>query len=185
MIRSYIPKYLMAGFYLLTILLGNYFVIYFGILDFIISQNGNALFTLTAPAGVLWIGLTFSFRDLAQRFWGTHKIWIWMVIATIITYLYNRNIALASVLSFLISETIDWIIFTITRLNLKYRIIISNLIAAPLDSFIFVYIAFGFILDAMIGQALLKVLFSLLIIPILPLFDKLYFYMTGVKNEFK
>lgn len=169
------PKYIMAGLYLFSILLGNYFVIEYGILHFNIQDSNNViLFSLSAPAGVLWIGLTFSFRDLLQRFWGTFNVWIWMSIAVLITYYYNQKIAIAAVLSFLISETIDWLIFTITKLELKYRIIISNLIAAPIDSFVFVFLVFGLLFDVIFGQSILKILFSLLIVPILPFFNFLY-----------
>ena len=179
-----IPKYIMAGLYLFSILLGNYFVIEYGILHFNIEDmHRNILFSLSAPAGVLWIGLTFSFRDLLQRFWGTFNVWIWMSIAVFITYYYNQTIAIAAVLSFLISETIDWIIFTITKMELKYRIIISNLIAASIDSFVFVTLVFGTLWDVILGQSILKIIFSLLIIPILPLFNKLY-NLTANKNKY-
>ena len=172
-------KYIMAGLYLFGILLGNYFVIEYGILNFNIQDtNNNILFSLSAPAGVLWIGLTFSFRDLLQRFWGTINVWIWMIIAVLITYYYNQTIAKVAVLSFLISESIDWIIFSITKLELKYRIVISNLIAAPIDSFIFVCLVFGTLWDVILGQSVLKILFSFLIIPILPLFNKLYTFIN-------
>ena len=103
-------KYIMAGLYLFSILLGNYFVIEYGILNFNIQDvNNNILFSLSAPAGVLWIGLTFSFRDLLQRFWGTINVWIWMIIAVLITYYYNQTIAKAAVLSFLISASIFYV----------------------------------------------------------------------------
>ena len=46
-------KYIMAGLYLFGILLGNYFVIEYGILNFNIQDvNNNILFSLSAPAGV-------------------------------------------------------------------------------------------------------------------------------------
>ena len=101
-----------------------------------------------------------------------------MIIAVLITYYYNQTIAKVAVLSFLISESIDWIIFSITKLELKYRIVISNLIAAPIDSFIFVCLVFGTLWDVILGQSVLKILFSFLIIPILPLFNKLYTFIN-------
>lgn len=181
MLKEIICKWIFAFCYLGSILLGNFFVIYFGILEFNISQNGHNLFTLVSPAGVIWVGLSFSFRDLSQRFWGKYKIWIWMLIATMITYMFNQNVAVASIVSFLASETIDWIIFTTLKLPLKSRIIWSNLVAAPLDSFLFVYLAFGLNYDAIIGQAILKVLFSMVILPIIPFIDSLY--NSIVKNN--
>lgn len=173
-----IVKYIMGSLYVSSILLGNYFVIHFGILSFNIEQDGTKLFTLVAPAGVIWIGLTFSFRDLAQRFWGKYKIWFWMIVATFITYFFNETVALASVVSFVFSETVDWVIFTVWKGNLKQRIIISNVIAAPIDSFLFVVLAFGFSWEPIIGQAILKIIFSMSIIPAIPLFDNLYTTLT-------
>lgn len=181
--KETIYKWLFALCYLGSILLGNFFVIYFGILEFSISQNGHDLFKLVSPAGVIWVGLSFSFRDLSQRFWGKYKIWMWMLVATVITYEFNQDVALASIVSFLASETIDWIIFSTLHLPLKNRIVWSNLVAAPLDSFLFVYLAFGLNFEAIFGQAILKVLFSLAILPIVPHIDSLYNSLVKKDNN--
>jgi len=145
--------------YLLSIILGNYFVIRFGIIDFA---------GLTFPAGVVFVGLTFSFRDFVQRQWGDLYCWIWMIIATIITFFFNRQIAIASVSAFLISEAVDWVFFKYLKYPFRKRIYISNLFSCPLDSMIFVTIAFGWVWPAIWGQALIKYLSGLLILPFVP-----------------
>ena len=149
-------KYFWPLLYLTSILLGNFFVMWFGIVEFA---------GLTFPAGVIFVGLTFSFRDFVQRQWGDYACWIWMIIATIITFFLNRQIALASVAAFLTSETIDWLCFKYFNFSLKKRIAVSNLFSAPLDSMIFVTIAFGWVWPAIWGQALIKYLAGLLILP--------------------
>jgi uncharacterized PurR-regulated membrane protein YhhQ (DUF165 family) len=149
-------KYFWAVLYLASILLGNVFVIWFGI----VKCCG-----LVFPAGVVFIGLTFSFRDYVQRHWGDAACWIWMLAATGITYLFNPHIALASVSAFLISEGVDWFAFKVLKMPFRKRIYISNLFSCPLDSIIFVSIAFGWVWPAIWGQALIKYLSGLLVLP--------------------
>lgn len=170
-----VSKYFSGIFYLISILLGNLFVIYFGIIDILILEHTSKeiLFTIITPAGAVWIGLMFSARDFAQRFW-SHKVWFWMLAATLITYFLNRNVALASVTAFIVAEATDWFFYTILRADLKTRVIVSNLFSCPLDSLIFVTIAFGFYWPAIWGQALVKYLSGLLVIPLIPYIEKAY-----------
>lgn len=156
-------KWIWALSYIFSVLLANIFVEYFGIVT---------VFGLTFPAGVVFVGLCFSFRDFAQRYWGIWKIWVFIGIATIITFFMNWQIALASVSSFLIAETIDWMIFTITKKDFIQRIWISNTISTPIDSIIFVMLAFGWNWEAIYGQAIIKYMSSLLVIPFILLWYK-------------
>lgn len=149
-------KVLWAGLYLFSIILANLFVIWFGIVHFA---------GLTFPAGVVFVGLTFSFRDYVQRYWGTWACWIWMLVATVITFFFNKHIALASVSAFLISETVDWFAFKTLKMPFRKRVYLSNLFSCPLDSAIFVTIAFGWCWPAIWGQALIKYLSGLLVLP--------------------
>ena len=161
-------KMFWGSLYLLSILLGNLFVIWFGIVKLIaidLHNPDHIWGAITFPAGVVFIGLTFSFRDFAQRHWGKKSIWIWMIAATIITLLLNIKIALASVTAFLIAESIDWALFSFTNLKFKNRIIVSNLISTPIDSIAFVTLAFGWFRPAIWGQAVIKLLSSLIVIP--------------------
>jgi uncharacterized PurR-regulated membrane protein YhhQ (DUF165 family) len=156
-------KWIWALAYIVSVLLANILVDYFGI----VTISG-----LTFPAGVVFVGLTFSFRDFAQRFWGVWKIWLFIVIATFITLFMNWQIAIASVTAFLISETIDWLIFTIVKKDFIYRILISNIISTPIDSITFVVLAFGWNWDAICGQAIIKYISSLLVIPFIQYWSK-------------
>ena len=146
------------GFYLGSILLANLLVIKFGIVKF-----GFLVF----PAGAVAIGLTFSARDFVQRKYGKWKTWLWMLTATAITVLFNWKIAFASGLAFFVSEAIDWLIYTITDRPFSQRIFLSNLIGTPVDSIVFVCLAFGWVWPAIWGQTLIKFASSLIVIPII------------------
>jgi uncharacterized PurR-regulated membrane protein YhhQ (DUF165 family) len=82
-------------------------------------------------------GLVLVVRDFAQREVG-HKVLIAMFIALGFTVLLaGPRLALASGAAFAISETVDWSLFTFTKLRLSTRVFLSSLIAAPIDSVVF------------------------------------------------
>jgi queuosine precursor transporter len=149
-------KWLWALLYLISIVFANIIVSWLGIIKIGI---------LSFPAGVVLIGLTFSFRDMLQRTWGNWPCWYWMFLASIITTLFNWQLAFASLSAFLVSESIDWFVFKILKVPLRKRIMIANLFAVPLDSLIFVYLAFGWLPEAIIGQSIIKYLSGLLVLP--------------------
>lgn len=166
-----------ATAYVISIILGNVFVVAFGIGTLALYQAGhpeNTFFSLTFPLGAMWIGLTFSMRDFVQRFWGHKASWFWMLVATGITYIFNRDVALASVLSFAASESIDWTMFYLLRnKTMRIRLVASNLLSCPVDSIIFVTIAFGvpWYSPAVWGQAIVKYMCGLLALPLIPVIE--------------
>jgi uncharacterized PurR-regulated membrane protein YhhQ (DUF165 family) len=164
MITEKTAKWYWAFAYVVSIFIANALVDYFGIVK---------MFGLMFPAGALMIGLTFSFRDFVQRYWGTWKTWIFILIAAGITLFMNWQIAVASVAAFLVSEFTDWLIFTVTKKPFIHRIWISNLFSTPLDSMIFVIIAFGWNFDAIFGQAIVKYASGLLVIPVILWYNKI------------
>lgn len=149
-------KYFWVLAYLTSIIISNILVIKFGIIH---------IFYLTFPAGVIFVGLTFSFRDYVQNYWGDYVCWVWMFVATIITYFFNQQIAIASLLAFIVSESIDWFGFKVLKMPLYKRIYISNFFSCPIDSLIFISIAFGWIWPAILGQTIIKYLSGLLVLP--------------------
>ena len=168
------PKWQCALAYVASIILGNIFVAVFGI-GTLTLYNTNApehiYFTLTFPLGAIWIGLTFSIRDFVQRFWGHAKTWIWMIIATLVTFLFNRDVAVASVVSFIASEAVDWgIFYLLRRRSLGMRLVVSNIVSCPIDSILFVTLAFGvpWYAPAVWGQAIVKYAFGLMALPLTP-----------------
>ena len=170
-------RWLSAASYVTSIILGNVFVALFGI-GTVMLYNTNApeqvYLSLTFPLGAMWIGLTFSMRDFVQRFWGHRFCWVWMCVATAVTYLFNVHVAMASVVSFLASEAIDWIVFYMLRhKTLRLRLVVSNLFSCPVDSILFVTIAFGvpWYSEAVWGQAIVKYGFGLLALPLIPVIE--------------
>ena len=141
--------------YLLGIILANLLVHWFGLVNFA---------GLVFPAGAVMVGLTFSFRDLVQRKYGKWQCWIWMIVASVITYLFNQQLAVASVSAFLVAETVDWAIYTWLPGSFRKRLVMSNLLGTPLDSIVFVTLAFGLNWQAIVGQTIVKFISSLAVL---------------------
>lgn len=123
-----------------------------------------------APSGVLLAGLSFALRDLVQEFlgikWAAVAVMIGGVVAALIT---SPELAIASVVAFLMSELLDMLTFTIMRIrgqNLVYASVGSSVLGLVLDSVLFVYIAFG-TTDYILGQSIGKAWMVALTIPFL------------------
>lgn len=142
--------------YLGSIIFANLLVDWFGVISF-----GFLVF----PAGAVVIGVTFSARDFVQRRYGRWWCWAWMLLATIFTIVFSLDIALASGSAFLISESVDWLVYTVTKKPFRERVILSNIFSTPIDSVVFVAIAFGWFWPAIIGQTVVKFGSSLIVLP--------------------
>jgi uncharacterized PurR-regulated membrane protein YhhQ (DUF165 family) len=149
--------------YLGSILLANWLVVTYHLVG-----QGQAImpwFPIAFPAGAAIVGLTFSARDFVQRRYGHSWTWVWMLVATAITAVFNTKFAFASGTAFLVAEAIDWLIYSLSKRPFAQRIILSNLIGTPLDSVVFVCMAFGWNWAAIWGQTLVKFASSLLVTP--------------------
>ena len=107
---------------------------------------------LIAPAGVLCIGAVLVIRDWLQQLRGLGWAIPLMLVAGAASYLAGvafgwtslQKIALASVAAFLVSETIEALIFTpIRNRSLTLGVALSATVANAIDSYIFLAIAFG------------------------------------------
>jgi queuosine precursor transporter len=86
-------------------------------------------------------GLVLVVRDFAQR---ELKHWIWgaMIVGLLLSTLTSWvTVVVASGLAFLISETVDWAVYTFSKRPLSQRIMISSLASAPLDQVVFIGLA--------------------------------------------
>ncbi len=86
-------------------------------------------------------GLVLVVRDFAQR---ELRHWIWgaMITGLILSSLTSWiQIVVASGLAFLISETVDWAVYTFTKRPLSQRIMLSSMVSAPLDQLVFIGLA--------------------------------------------
>jgi uncharacterized PurR-regulated membrane protein YhhQ (DUF165 family) len=110
------------------------------------------LTTLVAPAGVLTIGACFVLRDwlaqLAGFGWGLAVIPVAGAASSLIGEAAGwtglRKIAVASVLAFLASETLEAAVFApLRRRSLTGGVLASGLVGNALDSWLFLTLAFG------------------------------------------
>lgn len=86
-------------------------------------------------------GLVLVVRDFAQR---ELRHWIWgamfvgLLLSTLTSWL---TVVVASGLAFLVSETVDWAVYTFSKRPLSQRIMISSAASAPLDQVVFIGLA--------------------------------------------
>ena len=104
----------------------------------------NVGFSLSPQLDWLWslvVGGVLVLRDLAQRSWG-HRTLVLMLVAALLSYLLGTpRFALASALAFLVSESIDWLIYSLTQRPFADRVLISVAFRAPVDTACFLLLA--------------------------------------------
>jgi uncharacterized PurR-regulated membrane protein YhhQ (DUF165 family) len=122
---------------------------------------------LRAPAGVLAAGFAFSFRDLTQETLGRGFSVLAIVLGAAVSYLVTADVSLggplslavASGVAFLLSELLDFAVYTpLRRRGWVRAVIASNLVGQVVDSLIFLAAAFGpggltFLAGQIIGKA--------------------------------
>ncbi len=92
------------------------------------------------PPVMLVVGFVFVFRDFCQREVG-HFVLLAMLTGGAASYFMSAPaVAIASVTAFLISETVDWLVYTITKRPLSERILFSSLISVPIDTYAFLHL---------------------------------------------
>ncbi len=95
------------------------------------------------PDGTLWppvsllVGFVFVARDYAQRDIGHWVIGAMLAGVAISYFMAGPQVALASAAAFLISEFVDWAVYSFTRRPLSQRILLSSALATPIDSVVF------------------------------------------------
>lgn len=139
-------------------------------------------YNLIIPCGSFLVGVTFFLRDFIQLRTGKVSVYKLILLATAISGAVSFilgdtwNVAMASVISFFVSEALDTELFTRLKLSLKKRIIISGLVGGTLDSAIFVVIALSpmstnilpweSVPYAIIGQTLVKCIMQFTVLPL-------------------
>ena len=87
------------------------------------------------------VGFVFVLRDYAQRELG-HSVLIATALGGVITwFMVDPVIAVASITAFILSESADWGVYSFLRRPLSQRILVSAMIAVPLDTLAFQYLA--------------------------------------------
>jgi queuosine precursor transporter len=129
---------------------------------------------LTAPSGVLIVGLALVLRDLLQRRLGVS----WSLAAILLGAILSATFApaalvMASTTAFLLSEIADLLVFTpLQRRGLVRAAVVSSGIGLIVDSVVFLSLAFGS-LQFLPGQVVGKTLMVLLTVP----------FLTWVRNR--
>jgi uncharacterized PurR-regulated membrane protein YhhQ (DUF165 family) len=119
-------------------------------------------FGLLAPAGVYFVGLSFTLRDMAQDRLGNWPIILAILIGAALSALVAPAFAVASGLAFLFSETCDFLVYTpLRRRHFLGAVALSNTVGIVIDSALFLWLAFGS-LAFIEGQVLAKSSMTLL-----------------------
>lgn len=111
-----------------------------------------------APAGVFFAGLAFTFRDFLHETGGKWWVVAAIIIGAVLSYFIEdgQKFAIASGVAFLCSETLDLSVYTPLReRNQGLALLASNVSGLFLDSFLFLWLAFGN-LDFFWGQVVGK-----------------------------
>jgi queuosine precursor transporter len=98
--------------------------------------GGGAFQPLAIVTGLVLVVRDFSQRELKHWIWGA--MIVGLALSTLTSWI---TIVVASGLAFLISETVDWAVYTFSKRPLSQRIMISSLASAPLDQIVFIGLA--------------------------------------------
>lgn len=100
-------------------------------------------FGLEAPSGVLAIGFALVARDYVQHMLGKRAALIAIAAGVAVSFLVNRNLAMASGLAFTFGELADFAVYTpLLKKSTFAAVLMSGVVGAIFDSLIFLQIAF-------------------------------------------
>lgn len=119
-------------------------------------------FGLYAPAGVYFVGVAFTLRDLAQESVGKRAVIVAILVGAVLSALVSPQFALASGVAFLVSEALDFVVYTPLReRHWLWAVALSNVAGLIADSVLFLWLAFGslaFVEGQMLGKAYMTIL---------------------------
>jgi queuosine precursor transporter len=122
---------------------------------------------LTAPSGVLMVGLALVLRDMVQRRlglgWASAAVLAGAVLSALLA---PPALVVASAAAFLLSEAVDLAVYTpLQRRGLVLAVALSSVAGLVLDSVAFLLLAFGS-LDFLAGQVVGKLWMVLASLPL-------------------
>lgn len=127
---------------------------------------------IDAPAGVYFVGITFTLRDMVQKRRGVRLAMLAVPLGALISAVFSGDLALASFLAFMLSESMDMIVYTrIRKRHPILAILVSNIVGLIVDSAAFLWLAFGS-LDYLAGQIIGKVWMTLAAVTVIWLWKK-------------
>jgi queuosine precursor transporter len=100
------------------------------------SLGGGAFQPLAIVTGLVLVVRDFTQREIKHWVWGA--MIVGLALSTLTSWI---TIVVASGAAFLISESVDWAVYTFSKRPLSQRIMISSLASAPLDQVVFIWLA--------------------------------------------
>jgi uncharacterized PurR-regulated membrane protein YhhQ (DUF165 family) len=150
--------------YIGTIFAANWAIAAFGVVP--------VGFGLYAPAAVYFVGLAFTFRDMAQDAKGARAVILAILVGAALSAFVSPALALASGAAFLFSELADLAVYTpLRRRSWTGAVVASNAVGIVIDSVIFLTLAFGS-LEFLAGQIVGKAWMTLLAVAVLTLWRR-------------
>lgn len=131
--------------YISTVVLANYFIQHVGTQPFPGGPHTIPVgFGYSAPSGVLWVGLAFTLRDFVQRHLGKRATVGAIAVGAALSYFVAPSLALASGVAFLVSEALDFAVYTplVERRKVISAVVLSNTVGTFVDTFVFLWLAF-------------------------------------------
>lgn len=114
-------------------------------------------FGLLAPAGVYFVGLAFTLRDLVQDWLGRRAVVVAILVGAAASAVVSPRFAAASAVAFLSSELADFAIYTPLREgHWLAAVALSNVVGLAFDSVLFLWLAFhsfAFLPGQVVGKA--------------------------------
>lgn len=149
---------LAASAFISTIVVANYVTTRFGMVPL--------GFGLTATAGTYFAGLAFVLRDLVQDLAGRLAVAYLILVGAALSYaISDSHIATASAVAFLLSEGIDFAVYSPLRKRGYVRAAVaSNIAGAAVDTVLFLTIAGFPLAAAFTGQMVGKTVVTLAVV---------------------
>lgn len=145
--------------YVATIFGANWALETYGIID--------VGFGLSAPAGVLFAGLAFTFRDLLQEAKGQRWAVAAIGVGAALSFAVSPAFAAASAIAFGASELCDFAVYTpLRKRHWLGAVALSNTVGLVVDSALFLWLAFGS-LAYIEGQIVAKAYMTVLAVAVL------------------
>jgi queuosine precursor transporter len=124
---------------------------------------------LVAPAGVYFVGIAFTLRDLTQNLLGRRWVVAAILAGAAASWVVSSSFAIASAVAFLVSETADFAVYTpLAERRWLAAVAASNVVGTVVDSIVFLALAFHS-LALLRGQVVGKLWMTLVAVVLLSL----------------
>jgi queuosine precursor transporter len=138
--KRFAPAALAVGAYVAFIVLVNWLFVPDQLIEGVTQWSTNTWMGTLYLANVI-VGFVFVLRDYVQREIG-HKVLLATVLAGIpVWYFAGPGLAFASMIAFTLSELTDWAVYSFTKRPLQNRILLSSMLAVPVDTLAFQHFA--------------------------------------------